>query len=500
MLEVGLLVTAASAGIGAWKNTDREKQEQRAARDLYARFFKDDFLAVAPEAATLASSSAPSGLNAQAAACVKIIESYQENRRYFKGMLSFAQPSACDTRTRILEELKLWCLTLPGGEDPSCAGVFARLEYCRQLLLLQSLFTSTNTPSFLETIAEVCKQLERLLQQAMSRERAGVESLGRLLDAGRDLVRESVPVLLYSLPDEASLPERAASGAPPLGLDVFDGPSGGDGSSSGCGQPTRARTMLQSLLGCAHVRALCAGGREGNATASSPPWASGLELSSELEDAQREWVGDGADIDDADSSGRRSGLRLAFRGPMHKGSRSDYLKMCEQVDRVAFFLHVMRPFHHCAVSVGDIALCALREPLVHVVRELEGALAELRLARKQVARAAKRGLQDQVLATRGASKSNEDVRWAQGLQRMQDASLDGKHAELEGHCSQVRAAAAQGRQAELQGARARELREAAERLQDPDFVVRSSQRPPLRLADSAPRGALANELPPQRAP
>ncbi|CAK0893016.1 unnamed protein product, partial [Prorocentrum cordatum] len=261
-----------------------------------------------------------------------------------------------------------------------------------------------------------------------------------------------------------------------------------------------ARTLLQSLLGCAHVRALSAGGRAAGAAAGSPAWAGGLEFSSELEGARSEWGGDGADIDDAGSSGRRSGLRPAFRGPAHRGSRGDYLRMCEQVDRVAFFLHALRPFHHCAVDdVGDIALCALREQLVHVVRELEGSLAELRLARQQVARAAKRGLQDQVLAANGASTSSEAARWAKGLRHMQDATLDGKHAEIEGLCGQVRAAAAHGRGAELQGARARELREAAECLQDADFRARCSQRPPLRLAGGGPRGALAAELPTQGA-
>eukprot|EP00408_Alexandrium_pacificum_P001161 CAMPEP_0171228186 /NCGR_PEP_ID=MMETSP0790-20130122/38236_1 /TAXON_ID=2925 /ORGANISM="Alexandrium catenella, Strain OF101" /LENGTH=162 /DNA_ID=CAMNT_0011694329 /DNA_START=53 /DNA_END=538 /DNA_ORIENTATION=+ len=143
------------------RNNARLLQEENAARDLYKQFFgNQDLLEQSDGKVTERATGLPAELHAQAAKSIRIIEEYQKTRGGWGKM--FGADGAGDARSRILEELKQWLLTVTEGVD--AASVATRLDYCSQFLLRPSVFQASNEQSFLGTLAQVCAQLEGLLR------------------------------------------------------------------------------------------------------------------------------------------------------------------------------------------------------------------------------------------------------------------------------------------------------------------------------------------------
>lgn len=79
-----------------------------------------------------------------------------ERKQWFMGFSSSAELVG-DARTRVLEELKQWLLTLDEGAPATVASVAARLDYCWQFLLRPGVFETRNERSFLQAMAEVAR-------------------------------------------------------------------------------------------------------------------------------------------------------------------------------------------------------------------------------------------------------------------------------------------------------------------------------------------------------
>ncbi|CAE8698144.1 unnamed protein product [Polarella glacialis] len=153
-----LEVAAAASAIAAFARSRHEKErtEEKVAADLYARFFHADLLDVSPDRASTTSSERFQNLDANAAAAVRAIERYQkERKRWFLWMSSSSEQTG-DTRTRVLEEMKLWFLRVSDGGSIGAVEVSTRLDYCWQFLLHSSSFEGHNQTSFLGTLAEAC--------------------------------------------------------------------------------------------------------------------------------------------------------------------------------------------------------------------------------------------------------------------------------------------------------------------------------------------------------
>eukprot|EP00439_Symbiodinium_sp_Y106_P052608 s3598_g7.t1 len=148
-----LEVAAASAAIAVFARNKHEKERQEARKKLYKRFFHAELSEESPERATFAGSVA--GVDANAAAAIRAIERYQKERRHRFMYLSSSAEHVGDTRTRVLEELKQWLLTMSMDTSRSAETVANRLDYCWQFLLRAPGFEAQNEISFLATLGEV---------------------------------------------------------------------------------------------------------------------------------------------------------------------------------------------------------------------------------------------------------------------------------------------------------------------------------------------------------
>ena len=194
VLEVG----GAAIAIAAFARSrhEKEQQEARVATELYRRFFNAELLDHAPERVSTAEPG--SGLDVNAVAAIRTIERYQKERKHWFLGLSSSAEHVGDTRTRVLEEMKQWFLTVSVDSLPA-ANISRRLDYCWQFLLRASAFESQNEVSFLATLGEVCRHLERLYQQTVSNETTGEAKIASLADKARELLEVSMPVLMFAL-------------------------------------------------------------------------------------------------------------------------------------------------------------------------------------------------------------------------------------------------------------------------------------------------------------
>eukprot|EP00928_Gymnodinium_smaydae_P039917 TRINITY_DN27167_c0_g1_i1.p1 TRINITY_DN27167_c0_g1~~TRINITY_DN27167_c0_g1_i1.p1 ORF type:complete len:561 (+),score=161.93 TRINITY_DN27167_c0_g1_i1:228-1685(+) len=419
----------------------------------------------------------------RAAQAVHVIERYQKTtKRKLFGLLETDNFREGDVRTYILEDMKAWLCSVTEG-SMNAKEIGSRLEYCRQILLRPSIFEpklreSRDQRSFLQTVGEVCQQLDELLRLALLADQSEAAGLKRIVELGRDIVEAAAAVLLFTLPDERSVlqPLRARAGAGTPG-------SGGGppeaipmrnllrafGESAGAS--TDVERLLGALLSGRHFRELGASDQEllemSHVSCSQESPASN-RLEAARERLLTPWSSDES------LKPERSGLSADFCGRSQGATRRAYLDVCGHLDHTAFFLTVLRQYTRLTSIAGEMGANRLHSSLNHLLQELEKALGELRLARLDVMRAVKRRLQELALA---GNMSDADRRWAQGLQHVEDSQLDDLQLEVAQALATARAAASADRSAELHASARQGLQDIAAAFQSPDFQAR------LKVAD-----------------
>jgi len=461
---------------------------------LYQQLFHANFLEVSPDRPSVLAPTLPAGLDSHAAASIRIIEVYQKQRKaYFMGF-SRTTDYVGDIRTRILEELKKWLLTLAGDSLLDVEAISARLEYCRQLLLRPAVFEGSNENSFMKTLAQVCKQLEALLQQAASGQRSAERKLARLMNLGRDLCEATLPVLIYSV--SAMAPAETPQGLALLrSAERYPTPS-----SSSTAPATQdidwnsdVGSVLRSLLTTPSVRTALNSDVSDEATEFASRTSS---FGANLGEVRKRWQ-DAAEGQRPLGSG--SGLFAAFCAADQGSVRMFYLDLAEHVERLAFFLRVLRPYHLLAGSAGDLGLCRLHRSLRHLLQELDGALLQHRQARLDLMRIVKSHLR-RVAETPRLSRSEE--RWLSSLRNMDERRLDELHKQIARESAEVVSAASAANAAQLQVAARQGLADIATAFNSAEFQARSRMALPegllgeLRQALPSPESPLpALELP-----
>jgi len=409
------------------------------------------------------------------------VEAYQRDRkRWFLGMSS--SDFSGDCRTFVLEELKQWLLTV-SENSRDAASTATRLDYCQQFLLRPSIFHATNDRSFLNTMAQVCAQLDRLLKYIISNQHNGIETIGRILTSGLEIVEGTLAALVFVLPDEVAIPGRArlnctahmpdALGLAALGSAARHLESQPGTSSQVVDWCTDAGLLLKHLLTTPHMLGL---GQ--NDTASQQTNAVVAAASSSrnepaafvrsFEEVRGRWS------EDEVKSG--SGVGTRFRGKAQLSIRMAHLDVCWHLDRIIFFLATLRPYHQIVGMRGDMAMCWLRSSLAHLMQELERALLQLRQSRLELMRAAKLHLQ--YVAKKVPSSGTELYRWMQGLRHIDESRLDDNLKAVLAHCAEVRAATTVTREAELGSAARQGLNDVAAAFSSVEFQARCS--PELR--------------------
>ncbi|CAE7455410.1 scrn3 [Symbiodinium natans] len=441
-------VAAASAAIAVFARNkhEKERQEERVASELYKRFFNADLCEESPDRATIVGNLV--GVDVNAVAAVRAIERYQKERRHRFMYLSSSAEHVGDTRTRVLEELKQWLMTLSMDAAISAGTVANRLDYCSQFLLRAPAFEAQNEISFLATLGEVCRHLERLFQQTVSLERTGEAKIGHLLSLGKELVEATKPVLRFSLFAPQSALDEADAALPDFDLSTAGG------------------RLVAALLREVHFRRL--GDSPGELEGSTSPGFPEL-----LEETSRSWL-------EAPSAGQDSGLLVAFAQEAHVEARKSFLDLCRHLDRFCFFLMALQPYQKVAAAGGDAALCWLRRGLCHLLQELGKALLQLRQARLAVLHASKKHLQE--LAKQLPKSGKLERRWMQDLRHIDDQRLDELHKILSKGFAEVQSMISAAREVELKSMAKQGLQNIASAFLSADFQARCSLALPDRLA------------------
>lgn len=490
-LEVG--AAAAAFGAYAHNKTEKYRTEECVSTTLYSRYFHADLLSLELSNPTTFMHKLPEELHPIAASCVQIVEAYQKDRKkWFLGFSSSSDFSG-DIRTIVLEELKQWLLTV-SEHSRNAAIITTRLEYCQQFLLRPSVFPTTNDRSFLNTMAQVSAQLERLLKDTIANQHNGIETIGQILSSGLEIVEGTLAALVFVLPGEDAIPGRAklngtaempdalglaalCSAAKQLGAQPSEEtaivPVANVTNLQAVNWGTDAGFLLQQLLSTPHTLGLCqndAANLQTNAlaTASSSSNSEPVAFLQSFDEVKGRWS--------RDEVTSCSGLGTRFRGPAQLNMRLAHLDVCWHLDRIIFFLATLRPYHHIVGMRGDIAMCWLRSSLGHLMQELERALLHLRQSRLELMRAAKLHLQD--LAKHLPRAGTEWYRWMQGLRHIDETRLDDNLKAVLAHCAEVRTATTVTREAELGSAARQGLKDVAAAFSSVEFQARCS--PALR--------------------
>lgn len=480
---------AAALAAVARSRFERERSEEKVARELYSRFFKADLFEHSPDKPSSVSEHLPAALDANAASAIRAIERYQKERRHWFLWMSSSAEQVGDTRTRVLEELKQWLLRISDASSISAVEVSDRLDYSCQFLLRPSVFEVQNATSFLGTIAEVCRQLELMLKKAVANQRRGEEQIGSILNMARELALETLPVLLHSALElkggaGEDLSEQRQLSGPSLfllatGEDLREGAEAGSSSSSRPAGAKRAPDwqsdagkLLKALLVLDHVFRLAAPSAETEvANPAASPGSPSTRFIGLLQELRTKWAAGQLD--------QGSGLVDTFRAADQVEVRTAFLELCEQLDRLCFFLCALRPFHQLANIAGDVSLCWLKRSLGHLLQELEKSLEHQRQARLRLMRAAKRRLRD--LARRLPELSPQERRWMQDLRFVQELRLEELHKSILSLCADVRSAASASREVEIESAARAALRDIVDTFSSGNFQARISLAMPEGL-------------------
>jgi len=466
-------VAAVCAAVGHSK-ADAERQETRVALEIYDRIFHGSLMASSAEKATYIASTLPDDCNMYAASSIQIVERYQKDRRrHFMFFSSGREPPDGDIRTRVLEEMKRWLITV-SDNTTTTADVCARMEYCSQFMLYPSVFDTKNDMSFLETLAHVCKQLELLYKQTLAKQRTGADQLEQVSSLGRDIVHATLPVLIYALPSETAIPIRRFNTVEPLDLGVLLGtaaaPADPDTPAAGAARALNRETdvgrVLQALLSARHVRCLhtTEEAPAQGAVSSTSAVAGDVPLHEVLEEVRARWAAEGL--------GEDSGLLKVFCDPALRDVRGAYLDLCFHLDRAFFFLAALRPYHQLVGMAGDVVLCWFRQNLGHLLQELDKAFVQVHQARLEVMRRAKRHLQQ--VAKDMARADAGDVRWMTGLRHVDEVRLNPLHKAIAAKIADTREATARIREVELQREAQLQLNGLAATMTSNNFQARCS--------------------------
>jgi len=240
--------------------------------------------------------------------------------------------------------------------------------------------------------------------------------------------------------------------------------------------------LLQSLLRSAHFKSL---GESDEAVAQQTLAQADADQSTSLSAVVAElrttWV---REVD----LGAQCGLLDVFREPRHANTRAAYINLCDNLDRVVFFLVALRPYHRLAGQAGDVSMIRLRKSLGHLLQELETAVVEIRQARLEVTRATKKHLQE--LAKKPPASGSEQYKWMQCLRHIDERQLDAQLQEIVAKCAELRAATTAEREIEMKNVAGKQLADVANVFMSADFQARGTLRLPDKLATDMK--ALAN--------
>jgi len=449
-----------------WK-TKIQSHQDGVGSGLYKTYFNADLLEGSSAERTSVADTLPVHLDPHAVAAIRVIEKYQDARsKWFADGMFRGEERVGDVKTHIFEEMKQWLSRVT--QTTKSSEVETRLEYMRQVVMRQTDFQShSGSRSFLQTAAEVCQHLESLLIQSTGVEWSGATKLEEILKLGRNLTDDTIGVLVCSILDEASLPGRLSSGSnPPDPIEAINvvrclKSQFSNLSSNACGTDaadrpvidwsTNAGRLLQALLSQKHFQ--------------KQYFADGdvLDLDAPIFTEDQDWW----------QSGRDPGLMAALSG---EEERTAYLSVCQQLDRVVYFLSILEPYHKVTAMAGESAMLALHEKLKkigHAVEELICAAVGLRQARLVLMESAKRHLQR---LTRREAVTPAERRWMQGLRHVKSVSMDELHKNLTAECTEIKAAISHSHMADLEASVKRNLGKLTMEMESDEFQGRFAIR------------------------
>lgn len=455
--------------------SSRRENEMRLARQLHRRFTGSEIQLRVPSLAS--SQSLATGADPSATEAIKVLQQYQDSRPPDR-MKELAVPSCIcgaeplqEVTITITEDLKVWLASAASG-SASPKEIELRLEFCRQLLMRPDIFGTKGREAFLVTISTVCEHLESMLGRAAGRMQTCSRALSATLGLGKALLECVVSILLFSITsslvsDDESPPasylcflvKEASKGATVRNIHdtpLFFGPL----------FATDIGDILSSLLQTRHFSKFWQS-LDGGADSDR---CSGVSFRDAWHRCEQLWAS-GKTENRADS-----GLLSAFQGESMAVLRRAYLDLVWHLDAVVYFFSVLLPYKRLADLVGDAAVYRLREPLHHILSELEVALVQMHRAAAQVMQGAKRVLQE--TAVFPTKQSTQHVKWMERLQHANEVGLLEVHNDLLKTLQELRFLSASERLPELQEICATNLRELADAASSQEFRVRCIMAPP----------------------
>jgi len=452
VIEV-VAIGAAVSGVAGYfqgKKNDQLTLEEKEADQLYQRYFKEVLRDVGGAEVTYRARMITESVDPLAANCIRIIEQFQSERRKSWGLWKRPADFSGDIRTLVLEEVKDWLLKVSRDTLMPAAEVSNRLEYCRQLMLRPSIFKADNDFTFLQTIAHVCKELDKLHRRMLTQTKINADKLDLAFRTGKELLETSVSIFHYALSNDVTQRAKAVSrwGTPPPELDfdvvLLSANKEDEGECKEVDWSTDAGKALCGTLSTRYFKALYLEGaqrEEDEAVyADSFKIDKGEDsLHKMLEQLRSEWT-----------SGRHltegCGLLEAFRGKDQANTRSAYVDLLIQTDRLAYFLHKMRPYKELGWQAGDIAMCRLHKQLSHLLQEIESDLVLFRQAWLEVMRGAKR----QMCSVTKRRADRVETYWIQGIRHIDTTRAGDLYNKFLDLCNEIRVASSEARAFELE--------------------------------------------------
>jgi len=323
----------------------------------------------------------------------------------------------------VASDYRRWLRSFAACEDPPSQEfqVEARLSVCRQILTQARLFSETEAPTFLSTIAHILVAAEGVCEERSARNHdEWLSQFSQIRSSARQLVSLVLPVMFLSilnlLPADLQVLESVASleeEAPrdPT-LEAF-----GEASRKGVpsGEPRHERSdawlLLASLLATRHARAVFK---------SSGGFCD--EFAQVLEEVEVKWRDEGVN---------ESGLCDRFHAPGEEGAqiRSEFLRTVGDLDLCLYFLSIVSNAddvcNGALADVGGSVPPSLRQSLEALQDQLESAVVSVTRGALSLAAVA-RGVVKHLALVPDPSSSRPQIvdwRWCGRLSRLDEDGL-----------------------------------------------------------------------------
>eukprot|EP00397_Hematodinium_sp_SG-2012_P012942 GEMP01013127.1.p1 GENE.GEMP01013127.1~~GEMP01013127.1.p1 ORF type:complete len:790 (+),score=204.80 GEMP01013127.1:153-2522(+) len=414
-------------------------------RELFAKYLSKDFHSedLNPQSMRV---TLKAGANQHISAAFHHLDQYLQEKQQ-RILDFFRKDNTLGIRESVALYFKKWLSAISAEEDSlDPKEVTRHLDFARQILMRADLFHSTETNSFLRSLAFTCEQLEKVADHLYGANRTASRVLDRICHAGRETVQLMIPIMLFSI--LTIVPRQTKQ-------THFD-----------------SVTLLQTRQTCDDDQNAQA--QDDDSTENFRKfWATpvGAALYAVLNSPHC-----------IDLMGWRTQpvaeyeLNVDMIRPHALGFSDEvldqYVDLFRHLDTFVYFIRVLQLYQNLAAASGDVLMCYLYATLNHLLHEIEVALVALHQVGAKLLGAGKAQLQS--LLRRSKALSEEQMSWVCRLRHIDEESLGANHRCLFDLFCELRQLSALDRLPSIQHTIARNVRSLRDAFHSNAFQARAS--------------------------